>query len=376
MADIQLHNKLQYLKKFKPGQRVRYKIAEATGVRETDIDLDTLTEKISIVTGPHIAGMLAVEIADGFQEIERAGKTLNNWLSRVSNKPGIARFNNFGPLDLSGFGMAIRDHGIPIEVKSHGAMVAYGKTDRLKVTSLFSRAIYNEPGCATTLVPRSPLQVATPEFKSKILTKPLVKPKVDNNNGNLNPDRAFSVYLAPNFLSWFTCYHGLSQSCYEAEACIRAIAAAVAGRRDIELFIRIKTTTNDIARKNLKQPTRGLLPQDVSDLIDPQNGIHDASTGSHSDLLDNADLVITEGATAVMFEALEFRKPVLFVNRFSSREPSLPSTRLSGGQPPKKRSATYCASISDGLADVIGTIKNLHHGKPLENRELEGLVFI
>lgn len=375
-ADIQFHNKLQYLKKFKPGQRVRYKIAEAMGDQEFDIDLKTLAQKISRVTGPQIADMLAVEIANGFQEIELAKNSLNNWLSAVSNKPDLARFNNFGSSELSGFGLALQQNGVPVEVKSHGALIAHGSADRMEVTSLFSRAIYNEPSCATTLVPRSPLQVATPEYKSKIIAKPLIKPQAERIETGSQHERAFRVYLAPNFLSWFACYHGMSQSCFEAEQCIRTIAAAVANRRDIELFVRIKTTTNDVARKNLKQPTRGLLPQDVRDLIEAQKGIYDASTGSHSELLENADLVITEGATAVMFEALEFRKPVLFVNRFASREPSLPSTRMQGGQPPKKRSATYCTSFSDGLEEVLGTIKVLHQDKPLEDGELEGLVWV
>ncbi|MEO1141941.1 MAG: hypothetical protein AAFW66_06310, partial [Pseudomonadota bacterium] len=181
-------------------------------------------------------------------------------------------------------------------------------------------------------------------------------------------------YFAPNFLSWFVCFHGMTQSCFEAEYCIRKLVETIRELPKVELYLRIKTTVQDNASKLAKLPTRGLLPADISDVFDPAHGIIDATHGSHQKYLTDADLVVTEGATAVMFEALEHRKPVLFLNRDISREPSLPAIRLPGSI--SQRAACYTASALEDLVPTVTSLEHHHKDKPLTNSELSGFVWI
>lgn len=330
---------------------------------------------LSDVVSPSVSHGILTGLIDGYSEFETSKHALAGFLANCEKKPEYAYFNNFGSMELSGFGSAAHEAGLPVRFASHGAMISYGEPNRKLITSILSRAVFNEPACATQLFARSELQVSRKSNLSKLKPEIRVMEVSGSINSRRGTDRPFRVYLAPNFLSWFANFHGITHSCFEAEYCIRKLVCAIASSNDLVVDLRLKTTAGDVARQKIKEPDRGLLPSDITDLIDETNGIFDASYGSHSAYMESADLVITEGVTAVTFEALEMRKPLLFINQYSSREPALPATKTTGhGE--VQRSATYCCSADDDLKRILLDLRRLHAGKPLTNDELSNLIWV
>ena len=141
------------------------------------------------------------------------------------------------------------------------------------------------------------------------------------------------------------------------------------------LDLRIKTTPLDLAKAGSK-PFRGMLPEDVAHLIDPDAGIHDASVGSHANYMKDADLVVTEGLTAVMFEALELRIPVLLLQSSPLAVPSLPSIGLPNQGGLQQRGAVYSADVTSDLTSVLDQIKKSHQGAPLQDDELRSYIWV
>ena len=368
-------NKVQLFKALSPGTRLRYKLRPNIPPNSGTLGLhkaEELLQKLQEITTSEIAHAIVSRLAIAADEYQIIFHSTKTWLEQLKCPPIKAQFNNAGSISLAAMGHALGEQETEVDFFSHGAMVSHGTPDRKFITEILSRSIYNEPDYATVLLPRSPLQVCAEDSDSKIVSKVRLATEQEPT-GQANSDRPFRIYLAPNFLSWFVCFHGLTQSCFEAEYCIRKLVETVRELPNVELYLRIKTTVQDNARKLAKMPTRGLLPADISDVFDPVKGIIDATHGSHQKYLGDADLVVTEGATAVMFEALENRKPVLFLNRDVSREPSLPAIRLPGAI--AERGACYTASAVKDLKAVIALLESQHKDKPLTNLELSSYVW-
>ncbi len=369
---IQMQNAVQHFKQLRSGQRVRLTIPHTGSQEQAPCNWENVASLLGKSATPSTANSIVARLVNAYAEFDMAKRALGGFLKNCKQLPEYASFNNLGSMELSGFAAAAHETQLPVHFTSHGAMIAHGDAQRKLITGVLSRAIFNEPACATHLLTRSKLQVAREPNVRKLKPRVRVSPFVEAPEPN---NRPFRVYLAPNFLSWYGNYHGITHSCFEAEYCIRKLAQAVAPSHDLVMDLRLKTSTNDVARKKLKEPDRGLLPSDVADLIDEKNGIFDASYGSHSAFMEKADLVVTEGVTAVTFEALEMRKPLLFVNKTATRAPALPATRIISGQD-MPRSATYCCGADDNLKEVLQRLRRDHLGKPLTNAELSGLVWV
>ncbi len=369
-------NKLQLFKSLSPGTRLRYKLRAGDPSKVVMPGLENAEELQSNLQEVALAEIIQTIVGRLKQTVDEFNTVFHStkvWLEGVKRSPTKAQFNNAGSISLAAMGHAFGEQDIAVDFFSHGAMISHGSPDRKFITEVLSRSIYNEPDYASSLLPRSPLQVCAQRNKSKIVSKV----RLSGENSAAEPveaNRPFRIYFAPNFLSWFVCFHGMTQSCFEAEYCIRKLVETVSELPDVELYLRIKTTVQDNAKKLAKLPTRGLLPADISDVFDPARGIIDATHGSHQKYLGDADLVVTEGATAVMFEALEHRKPVLFLNRDVSREPSLPSIRLPG--PVSQRGACYTAGAMKDLTATLHSIMQHHKDKPLTNTELSSFIWI
>jgi len=293
------------------------------------------------------------------------------FVDSVPQKPELATFNHVGDAKTAGFASALAEARIPTEMASHGAMVVHGGGGREKVASALANCIYNWFPGMDTLVPRSPLQVPPGLTGTSIRKAVRVRPSVPRNR-----NQPFTILYAPNFLPFHSCYHGISASCFETRACAEGLVAAFRNLENSRLNIRIKTTVKDVAKINDTNENRGLLPDDLDDLYDPDNRIYDTSLGPHSALLSEADLVVTEGVTAVMFEALENRKPVLLLNQSSDRIASLPATRYCKLAVSNKRSAVYASGVEKTLPKFLERIRGLHMAKPLTDQELSGRIWL
>lgn len=309
----------------------------------------------------------------------RAGEdSMARWLAAMRRTPEAALFNNLGRPEVAGMAAALAGQGVATAFWCHGAMVAHGAGDRLQIASLLARAIYNAPNTMTEIWPRSRLQVRAAAETARINPPAAIDAPTLPEAA---PDGPFRIFYAPNFLSWHDCIHGLSASCFETLAAMQALASAVKSDPALEVSIRIKTTAEDTARardgKHAAASTsvRGLLPDDIAGIFDAANGVLDACSGSHARHMAACSLVATEGLTAVMFEALERRKPVLLLNAHRARTPSLPALPLRDLPRMTGRSAVYAASADDDLAALLPILALRHVGHPLTNAELEAYLW-
>ncbi|QFT28921.1 hypothetical protein FIV00_00330 [Labrenzia sp. THAF82] len=324
-------------------------------------------------------GLSATEYDYVLQTIQQAATGFSSYRAAMAGflkrngLPRSAILNHVRDEGLAGFASALHETNVECRLYSHGALMSYGNTPRHKIVDTIGAGHFNSAPSMSHLVPRSPLQVQKSDNRQMVEKLPhvTVLANVPTENGS-----TFKLYYAPNFLPWPQNLWGISPSCFDTVRCIEKFCAVVADISQIELFLRIKTTTRDTAQKGRFFENRGLYPQDVQHVLDPSNGIIDASFGSHKTYLENADLVVTEGLTSVMFDALEGRKPVLLLNRSALVVPSMPAWSIKDLLESDGRAAVYAASLDDPLRKVIETIHRKHKGRPLVDKELERYVWL
>ncbi len=263
-------------------------------------------------------------------------------------------------------------HGILVIEESHGNIVVHGGGIREAVAARLAGGGYNWTPDAAMVVPRSPMQALGLPVGKRVIQANRTIAYVETEAGDQRP---FRILFAPNFVRWNIAIPGLVPTCFDIHEVAHRLAQSVANNRAWEMAVRVKVTTRDTASDNDMALDRGLMPSDLAPLYRMSPNIRDASRDSWSSLLKSCDLVITEGMTAVMHEALEHRVPVLFMNRSASRIPALPSTRLHE-LTAEDRSATYASSCEEDFAELIAQIALRHHGKPLRDDELRGLCWL
>lgn len=315
-----------------------------------------------------IIGRVITDTATGFYDY-RAG--MRTFLS-LSGVPQRAFFNHVAHQGFAGFVAALGDAGVVCEMASHGALVDYGDGPRDISARSLGNAMYNNFPSMAQITPRSPLQARSAKTEQKVAKKVRLVPALRDRC----PDAPFKIYYAPNFQPWHECFHGMTVDCFETYSCIDRLVAVVKTLDGFELDLRIKTTVADTARKNTVPHVRGILPDDTAHLIFPSRGVYDASFGSHTEHLSSCDLVVTEGLTAVMFEALEWRKPLLLLNPNGHIFPSLPHLHGSDLLRGAPRSAVYAASKDDDLGEILLAIAKNHIGTPLTRSELKDYIWV
>lgn len=292
--------------------------------------------------------------------------------------PRMAYFNNVTTRS-AGFAYALSRLAVPCRMRSHGSMVSYGTGARHVLAEALGSAAYNGFPGMSELETRSPLQIPKSPGPAKIIKMSRVCCVDPQPAQSPRPAAPFRIYAAPNFLPWYMCYWGLTPSCFDTLKGLTELAKAVYGMDGVHLDLRIKTTVKDVAKStpNSGPDTfRGLLPMDTSHLINPANGVHDASTGSHAEYMSKADLVVTEGVTAVMFEALEQRIPVLLLRPHEEIQSSLPSQARPTRDVTPARSAVYSCLATADLAQVLTQIRAQHQGADLTDAELAPYVWL
>ena len=300
--------------------------------------------------------------------VEANKQALEMFLDRFGKKLRLVVFDSpANPLEVA-LAEACRERGIETSEESHGCMVVHGDGARENAARIMAGAGYNWTPDIATIIPRSPLQTrGAPPDKQVIQVNRIRPPEPVIPAG-----RPFRILFAPNFLRWHACVPALTASCFDIHAIAAELAEAVAQRTDWALDIRVKTSTEDKPGAASMSVDRGLVPADVEPLYAFGNNIRNASRDSYAQSMAVADLVITEGVTAVMIEALEYRTPVLLMNRSAERVPSLPATRLEQLRE-GWRCAVYASSLEEDFPALIAEIARRHHGKPLLDDELSGL---
>ena len=280
-----------------------------------------------------------------------------------TGRPAGALLNHVGHAALAGMLAALSEAGVPAEMASHGCVVPTGHPARDAVSAVLGPCGYDGFPGLDRIVPRSPLQ-ARLGGGARVVRPPAPPPR----GGPASP---FRILHAPNFLAWSDGFPGYVIDCFDTVRAVRALAEAVGRVPALALDLRIKTGAGDAAAAGA---FRGVMPGDVADVIDPARGVHDASTGSHAAAMDAAGLVVSEGLTAVFFEALERRRPVLLLNVPGTTH-ALPGAPLRAALADGARAAVYTATMEDDLAALLPVLAARHAGAPLTDDELRGLVW-
>jgi hypothetical protein len=286
--------------------------------------------------------------------------------------PSRAIFNHMQRVERVAVADLLKDTDCETVFFSHGCFVPYGGGPRHNIVRTVGDAQFNSSPVVDKINPRSPLQVVDGRSVEKICRVTSI------GQGSSTEGRAdsFKAYYAPNYVTWYKAIWGVNATCFDTLSCAEALTAAVVANPKLSLLIRVKTTARDKAVKRHNELHKGLVPEDVFHLFDPDNRVYDACTGSHSRYMDASDVVVTEGVTAVMFEALENRKPVLLLNASSNVTPSLPHWSYQKAITEPGRNAVYAASKQDDLGKLLMEIKRKHLGRPLTNEELEKYIWV
>ncbi len=264
---------------------------------------------------------------------------------------------------------SLRSHSIPRLMFSHGCMVAHGQGHRLWLAKLFAATLYNDGPCISQVAPRSPLQVAARRRAAEVIKarRLAAYTPASGQSGKAQ----FSVLLALGVQNWQRALYGLSTTCFEARRIAEALTKSLKPYPDILLNIRTKTSKEDLSKgATRKFRYISIVPEDLSDLYAPAQGIHNASLGSHSAYLEQADLVISGGTSAVVFEALERRKPLLILLPHAARVPALPAASVAELFSDAAPKPVYSANLEDDLGEVIRRIRDKHQNHTLTDRAL------
>ena len=286
-------------------------------------------------------------------------------LLRRTGRPEGAIFNHVGNAAIAGAVAALTEAGVPCEMESHGCLLRTGEARHDAVARILGPAIYNSFPGLTRVAPRSPLQArdAQPGVAVVRTARLSLAP----------PASPFHLLYAPNFQPWNDCYHGFVIDCFDTVRAGAALARAVARTPGLSLSIRIKTTAADTAKQGVGA-LRGVMPEDLADCLDPAAGVTDASWGSHAEAMGRAGMVVTEGPTAVVFEALERRMPVVLLGA-PGVTATLPGRPLSQAAADGTRAAVYLAQPSEALGAELSAVARLHEGAPLTDAELAPYVW-
>ncbi len=358
-----VHNKKYRLVIRKNPRHIRHLVQALASIREQ--------------VNPSLFAMIECTVIHGFQEYLDHKDSAFALFSQ-SSLPSFALFNHVNSIGLGGIASALDKLGVETKMYSHGCMVSYGSRQRALVSSALANSIYNQHPAMRTLVPRSPLQASSVSGSEKVVrcVRQMSSSLRSPSKHTQGQSRTFRAYYAPNFLPWHSAYHGLTITCFETYRCLKELARCVQDKSWLELYIRIKTTNSDQGIAKPKKGERALMPSVLKTICSSTSRIHDATLESHADNLRLADLVITEGVTAVIFEALEYRKPVLLLNDSAMRFPSLPSVSLSESSLQPRRAAVYSVSRLKFLNRAIELIRDFHVNGPLEDSELSPYIWV
>jgi hypothetical protein len=270
---------------------------------------------------------------------------------------------------------AMTEAGVTVVQESHGNVVVHGAGSRRALAAALAGDGYTSFPGSRLIAPRSPLQAAG------LPPGPRLAPSVRVAAPEAVPaapaeGRPFRILAAPNFLPWPQAFPGFVPSCFECQKTMEALARAVAGDPAFELRIRIKTTVADVADERMMGVSRGVVPEDMADVTALSDNIRDASLGSHREGLLWADLVVTEGMTNVLYEALELRRPVLLLNLSSRRAPTVEAARPLGPGATSPQGPIYAAGCDEDLPAVLRAIRDRRMGQALTDADLEGLVWL
>ncbi len=331
-------------------------------------------QKLTRSLGKSLAKLVFAELNRINLQFDMGFRAMSRFLSSSVRLPQHALFNHVADPIHSGFVAALAQARVKTYMSSHGAMVVTGNALQRKIKDILSKNIYNDHPEVSVAIPRSPQQItANRDSDEERIERDryLIYKKYKANTSRV--EKEYFVGYAPNFLSWSDCYHGLTISCFETQVCLKSLVHAITFIGDVSLGVRIKTTVKDRDAGYADVTSRGVNPVDIIDSISNKNVIN-CSGDSYKDFLSKSDLIVTEGVSSVVFDALEQGIPVLLLNYASNRAPMVAAKRVDELSP-AQRAPVYWASVEDDLPRVLDSIRK-RHVEPLSIKELSEYVWV
>ncbi len=307
-------------------------------------------------------------------EMRRMAPVLNDFVARHGDQIECVKLNCVTEPFIAQLVASLNGSPALVTMESHGNIVEHGSDVRTQVAKVLSANGYNDFPGVDIILPRSKLQVPCGTNQQRVLAVNRVGDRSGKHLTTFTQER-FNVLLAPNFIVWPNAQPGMVMTCFECANVVEFAAKTIAGVARLELAIRIKTTTSDLSTEKNLQVERGFRPDNVAHLFQLADNIVDSNLGSHSEGLRRADLVITEGLTKVVYEALEARTPVLMLNWDGSRTPSVPAVGVRELASTTRRHCIYHACCDAEFLPFVQQILQRHNGAELTDDELSSVLW-
>lgn len=262
---------------------------------------------------------------------------------------------------------ALASSGHKVVVFTHGSVCAHGGGVGEAVTRLFAEHGYVSIDCASHVVPRAPSLISRGSENPYEVLPAIFRDRTQRARTETREPGPFTVLHAGNYVSWHS-PHWVVPSEFDYYRSLFELVDAASKVDGVRVVIRIKTTAGP---KNAiwKAKLEIVDPDDFFAELGEQSHVERSHEASIVDDILAADLVVCEGWTSVIHDALELGKPVLFHTRTGAFS-HLPA-RLS---PPSyaDRSAVYASGSGEALTEMLAAIRLAHAGRPLTDEELAG----
>ena len=250
---------------------------------------------------------------------------------------------------------------------THGSIVSHGDATEKEALATAAAAGWIWSPATTDVFPRSPL-ADSGDDQSRARVHPAVYRTRSKELPSSARGGSFRILHAGNYLGWART-PWVAPNEFEYYRALHDCAGAVEGLENVELSIRIKTTTGLLTNDPRKMQQAKLVVLDPDTFFEEageRRGLSRSEEPSIIDAILAADLVITEGWTSVMHDALELGRPVL-LHTLSDRFAHMPARRELPSE--ADRDAVYACN-SEALTEMLEAIVAAHKGRPLEAAEV------
>ena len=290
------------------------------------------------------------------------------------NRPTEGWFNFVKNPRMAAAITALHELNVPVRFQTHGGAHVFGSSAQKKISEILAKAHFNSFPSARYLYPRGRMQETTSDPKQVIFKQnDRLVPEAFSHLKSSHATRLKIAYV-PSFIAWEANYWCLANSCFDTFEVAEQLLDLVSDM-DIDLRIRLRGNIDTHLKGAKKRTLTGIDVRQLTAQIEKTANVTDASKNSYVELLTWADLIITEGLTAVTYDALDRRKPVLSLRSNASIRGSFP------GEHPKnlnlgERHALYSATIDDLTAYDLKLLAKYHYNNPLTNTELRPYLYV
>lgn len=290
------------------------------------------------------------------------------------NPPQEALFNHIKNPRMASAMAALEGLGVSTRFQSHGGMHVFGSPAQRKISEALSVSYFNSFPAARFIYPRGPLQ------------EPMLRPQqtLAQQNDRLKPRSTaldenregtrFRIAYVPSFIAWKDNFWGLANDCYDTFDVTKYFLGLGMKIEGTEIRVRIRGSLDTHLAGSRRRIMTGVDVSSLGSMFKMTDKIVDCSGGSYSELLEWADLVVTEGITAVTYDALDRRKPVLSLRARKNIRGAFPAEHPSVLMTEGRR-ALYSASIGDFNGADIALLARHHRGTPLNDNELNNYIY-